>query len=481
MKIVLAMPPWRKTEVYTGNFGLFVGGFWHPYGLLSLAATFREADHDVTFLDGAFVSEDEMVKRVKEIGPDAVAFYITTFLFHSVGSVTARLKQEIPGLTIIGGGPLATGWRERLLQELPALDVTVYGEGEHTGLDLLNALENDRDLASVASIVHRPDGGDPVRTPPRQMIQDLDALPLPARDLLGNIKKYVPPLGTYRRLPAMYMYTSRGCNGECIFCWQLNSEGAIRMQSAERVLREIDHIYETYGIKEIRFFDDNFTYDEERTHTILDGIIERDYDLTFYAASRVDDIDREILFKMKKAKFWGIMFGIEAGTQRDLDSLKKGVTVEQNRQAVEWAHKAGLWTVTPFIFGIPGQTEADIDRAIDFAIEIDSDVVNFHSLAPYPGAELYQNSEKYGRIASDDPRDFTFEGASFVPFTLDRQTIIDKRQEAFGRFYGRPSYMWKQLISVRSWAQAKVLIAGGISFIMTRLFKGEFTPHGTQV
>ncbi len=481
MKIVLAMPPWSKTEVFTGNFGLFVGGFWHPYGLLSLAATFREAGHDVTFLDGAFVSEDETVKRVKEIDPDAVAIYITTFLFHSIRSVTARLKQEIPGLTIIGGGPLASGWKERLLQELPTIDVTVYGEGEHTGLDLLDALENGRDLSTVASIVHRPNGGDPVCTPPRPVIQDLDALPLPARDLLGDVRKYVPPLGTYRRLPAMYMYTSRGCNGECIFCWQLNAEGAIRMQSAERVLREIDHMYDTYGIKEIRFFDDNFTYDKERTHKILDGIIERDYNLTFYASSRVDDIDEETLFKMKKAKFWGIMFGIEAGTQRDLDSLKKGVTVEQNRQAVEWAHKAGLWTVTPFIFGIPGQTVEDIDKAIDFAIDIDSDVVNFHSLAPYPGAELYQNSDRYGTIASDDPRDFTFEGASFVPFTLDRETIIEKRQEAFGRFYGRPSYMWKQLISVRTWAQAKVLIAGGISFILTRLFKSEFTPHGTQV
>ena len=279
----------------------------------------------------------------------------------------------------------------------------------------------------------------------------------------------------------MYMYNSRGCNGRCIFWWQLNAEGMIRTQSAERVLAEVDHIYENYRLKEVRFFDDNFTYDKERIHKILDGIIERDYDLTFYASSRVDDVDREILEKMGRAGFWGIMFGLEAGTQRDLDALEKDVTVEQNRKAVQWAHKAGLLTVTPFIFGIPGQTVESARKAIDFAIEIGSDIVNFHSLTPFPGAELYENVEKYGSIVTDDVSDFTFEGIAFVPRTLTRDQIRDLRAEGFRRFYRRPSYMWKRLGMIKSWTDVKVLVAGGIAFLMTILFKKEFTPHGTQV
>lgn len=480
MKIVMAMPPWRPTEVFTGSFGLFVGGVWHPLGILSVAAALREAGHDVIVLDGAFLTREEMVRRIKEVDPVFVGFYVTTFLWRNANDVAGLLKREMPDLPVVVGGPLASGWRERLLKETALFDVVAFGEGEETAVDLADAFAFGRDFSTVRGIAYREDGR-VRRTPERPPIPDLDALPFPARDLLGDTKKYVPPLGTYRRLPAMYMYSSRGCNGRCIFCWQLNAEGGIRTQSAERVLAELDHIYETYELKEVRFFDDNFTYDKERIHKILDGIIERDYDLTFYASSRVDDIDREVLEKMARARFWGIMFGIEAGTQEDLDALQKGVTVEQNRQAVEWAHNAGLLTVTPFIFGIPGQTPERARKAIEFAIEVDTDIANFHSLTPFPGAELYENIDKYGRVATDDVADYTFEGIAFVPETMTRDEIQDLRAEAFRRFYRRPRYMWKRLRMIRTWTDIKVLLAGGIAFLMTMLFKKEFTPHGAQV
>jgi len=480
MKIVMAMPPWRPSEVFTGNFGMFVGGTWHPLGILSVAAALREAGHDVTLLDGAFYTQEEMVRKIADMDPGFVGFYLTTFLWRNANSIAEQLKREMPDLLIVVGGPLASGWRDRVLRETDLFDAVTFGEGEETAADLADALTYGRDLSTVRSIAYREDG-EVKKTRVRPPLADLDALPFPARDLLGDVKKYVPPLGTYKRLPAMYMYTSRGCNGQCIFCWQLNAEGDIRTQSAERVLAELDHIYETYKLKEIRFFDDNFTYDKERIHKILDGIIERDYDLTFYASSRVDDVDEGILEKMGRAGFWGIMFGIEAGTQEDLDALGKGVTVEQNRKAVEWAHRAGLLTVTPFIFGIPGQTPESARKAIDFAIEIDSDIVNFHSLTPFPGAELYEHVEKYGSVASDDVSDYTFEGIAFVPKTMTREEIQDLRAEGFRRFYRRPRYMWKRLKMIRGWTDIKVLVAGGIAFLMTILFKKEFTPHGTQV
>ncbi|UCH77776.1 MAG: B12-binding domain-containing radical SAM protein, partial [Candidatus Coatesbacteria bacterium] len=357
MKVAMVFPPWTPQEVFTGNFGLFVGGRWHPLGILSVAAALREEGHDVRVFDGGLLTEDEMMPQLEAFGPGLVGMYLTTFSWEAMNSLAERLHREMPGVHVAVGGPLASGWKDRVLRESPYPDSVTVGEGEITAAVLARTLEAGGDLASVESIAYRENGA--VRlTAPRPHIPDINVLPFPARDLI-DLERYTPPLGTYQRLPALYLYTSRGCNGKCLFCWQLNAEGVWRARSAEKVLAEIDHCYETYDVKEIRFFDDNLVFDHERIHAILDGIIERDYDLTFYGSARVDDVTPEILHKMKRAKFWGILLGLESGVQKSLDALNKGVTVEQNRQAVEWAHQAGLKTVTPFIFGIPGETFAD--------------------------------------------------------------------------------------------------------------------------
>lgn len=479
MKVAMIFPPWTPREVYTGNLGLFVGGRWTPVGVLQATAAMREAGHQIIFVDGSVLTRAEMLAKLKAWGPELIGSYLTTFLWKYLLPLAADIKREMPGVPIMVGGPLASGWKGRCLEECADLDYVVIGEGEITGPELAFALERKQDLSTVLGIAYRD--GDVIKTtPPRPPIMDLDSLPMPARDLI-DIPKYIPPLGTYRRLPAIYLYTSRGCNGRCIFCWQLNTEGLYRARSAPKVLEEIDHCYKNYGIKEIRFFDDNLVYDQERIHAILDGIIERDYDLTFYGAARVDNITPEILRKMKKAKFWGIMFGVESGVQKNLDALNKGTTVEQNSQAVKWAHEAGLRTVTPIIFGVPGETYEDGLKTVQWCIDNDTDIVNFHALTPFPGAELYEHVEKYGTIPTTDFQDYSFEGCAFVPFTMTREEIEKLRQEAFRRFYRRPKYMLKRLLDIRDWTDFKVMAAGGIAFIITQLFNKEFTPHGSQV
>lgn len=479
MKVAMVFPPWTPQEVFTGNFGMFVGGRWHPLGILSVAAALREAGHDVRVFDGGLMTEDEIMPPLAAFGPGMVGMYLTTFSWGAMNSLAERIHREMPGTHVAVGGPLASGWKDRVLRESPHPDSVTVGEGEVTSDVLARTLEAGGDLAEVEGIAYRDDGV--VRVNPRRPhIPDINVLPFPARDLI-DLERYTPPLGTYERLPALYIYSSRGCNGRCIFCWQLNAEGTWRARSAEKVLAEIDHCFQTYKIKEIRFFDDNLVYDKERMHAILDGIIERDYDLSFYGSARADDVDPEIFHKMKKAKFWGILLGLESGVQKCLDAMGKATTVEQNRRAVEWAHQAGLKTVTPFIFGIPGETFEDGLKSIQFAIDIDSDVVNFHSLTPFPGAELYEHVEKYGTVATENVLDYTFEGCAFVPYTMKREQIQELRALAFRKFYRRPRYMWKRLKAIRTWTDVKVLLAGGFAFLLTMLFHKEFTPHGAQM
>lgn len=480
MRVAFLFPQWSGKDAFTGHMGLFLAGRWHPLGMLSVAATMREAGHEVKFFDGGFMTQDQMIPEVQKYDPHVVGIYLTTFLFRSTKALAERIRRDLPNVFILLGGPLASGWRDRALKEIPAADAICIGEGEITGTEVANTLAAGGDLSKVLGIAWRERNGDVVHlNEPRPPIPDLDVLPLPARDLV-DIYRYKPPLGTYQRLPAVYMFSSRGCNGKCIFCWQLRAEGNYRARSAAKVLEEIDHCYNTYKIKEIRFYDDNLVYDQERIDAVLDGLIERDYDLTLYGSARTDDIRRETLFKMKKAKFWGVLFGIETGVQKNLDALCKGTTVEQNTRAVKWAKEAKLKTVTPMIFGIPGETFEEGLQSIEYAIKLDGDITNFHSLAPFPGAEVYDNVSKYGTIVTDNINDFTFEGCAFVPYTMTRQEIEELRKIAFRRYYRRPKYLWRRVTSIRTWTEFKTMLAFGATFVLATFMNREFTPHGAQ-
>jgi radical SAM superfamily enzyme YgiQ (UPF0313 family) len=461
MKCVLVIPAWRPEDIFSSKTAGSQINYWQPLGTLYVAACLQRAGHEVKFLNGAFMSHDEIIAEVKGYSPEFVGIYSTTFGWPRAKRTARDIKDVLKETFICVGGPYPIAMQERCLEDedAEAIDAVVTGEGELTVPEMLQMLQSDRSLRGVKGVVFR-EKDRIIKNPPRPLIEDLDSIPFPARELLGDPNKYIPPPATYRRKPVATMITSRGCKRRCIFCFQIDPErkSGIRYRSVDNVLAEIETLLRQ-GYKEIKFLDDTFAADYNRAMEIAEEIKRRRLKFTWFVSACVDQVDKPLLQAFKDAGCWAILFGAESGVQKNLNTIKKGITLEQTRRAVKAAKEVGLKVSTPFIFGIPGETFEEGLKTIEFALELDPDIANFHAITPFPGTYLYNNLEKYGTI-SEDLSDFTYQGAAFIPYTMTRDEILKLRQIAFRKFYSRPRYLLRRLLNIRNIHDIKAALKG---------------------
>jgi radical SAM superfamily enzyme YgiQ (UPF0313 family) len=464
VKCALAIPAWSPGEIFSSKTAASQINYWQPLGTLYVAASLRAAGVDVRFFNGAFRGREEILRELASFSPRIVGLYATAFGWHKARQAAADVRRILPGAFIVVGGPYPVYAGAQCLREAPDLDAVVTGEGEDTLVELAARLERDEPLGGLAGLVFRH-GVDIVENPRRPLILDLDRLPFPARDLLDDREVYVPPPATYRRTPVAVMITSRGCNRRCIFCFQLDRERrhGIRYRSVDNVLAEIRHLVAA-GYREIKFLDDTLAANRERALEIARRIKAERLDIAWFASACVHQVDRELLDAFRDAGCWAILFGAESGVQKNLDALRKGITLEQTRRAVRAAKAAGLVVHTPFLFGIPGQTWEDGQETIRFACELDPDLASFHALTPFPGSELWERRFELGTV-SDDLAAYTYQGAAFAPHTLTRDQIQLLRQQAYRTFYSRPGYLLRRTLAIRSLHEVKAAWRGARSIL----------------
>jgi anaerobic magnesium-protoporphyrin IX monomethyl ester cyclase len=449
MKCALIIPAWAPEDIFSSRTAGSQINYWQPLGTLYVAAAMQKAGHVVRFYNGAFMSHEEIMAQVKEFQPKFTGLYSTAFGWDKARRTAAELRRQLEGVFITVGGPYPVAVQEKCLHDCPDLDAVVTGEGEITVVEMLARLESGEDFDGVAGVVFRQ-GENIKKNAPRPLIADLDSLPFPARELLGEAGKYIPPPATYKRKPVAVIMTARGCNRHCLYCFQIDKhrKSGIRYRSVENVMDEVELVLRQ-GYREIKFIDDTLAADYSRAMTIAAEIKRRGLDFTWFASAVVNQVDKPLLQAFKDAGCWAILFGAESGVQKDLNAIRKGITPDQIRSAVKAAKEVGLTVYTPFLFGIPGQTYEDGLKTIEFALELDPDIANFHAITPFPGTELYDNIEKYGTM-SDDLTDYTYQGAAFVPYTMTRDEIAELRQLALKRFYSRPKFLWRRMLALRS-------------------------------
>jgi radical SAM superfamily enzyme YgiQ (UPF0313 family) len=453
MKCALIIPAWSPEEIFASRTAPSQVNYWQPLGTLYVAACLLEAGHAVRLFNGAFLTHREILRRVGEFGPQVAGIYSTAFGWPGALQTATDLKLADPALFVCAGGPYPIAVQERCFANGDSpLDAVVTGEAEHTLVELVERLAQGRGLEGVLGVAFRQRGRI-VKNPPRPLIENLDALPFPQRSLLEGAERYLPPPATYRRAPVATLITSRGCDRRCLFCFQIDRERSagrrgVRLRSVPNVLLEIE-LCLAQGYREIKFLDDSFAADYDRALELCRAIKVRGLDFTWFASACANQVDQRLLTAMREAGCWAVLIGAESGVQKNLNTLRKGCTLDQIRRAVRTAKASGLQVSTPFVFGIPGETFEEALQTIDFAIDLDADFANFHCLTPFPGTDLYDRSTEYGQL-SPDLKDYTYQGAAFAPRTLTRKEIQRLRQRAFQRFYSRPSFLWRRLRAVRS-------------------------------
>ncbi|MGE5807534.1 MAG: B12-binding domain-containing radical SAM protein [Nitrospirota bacterium] len=481
MKCALVIPAWVPEDIFSSKTASSQINYWQPVGTLSVAAVLQQAGHFVKFINGAFLTHEQVLAEICRFKPQFIGIYSTTFGWNKAKKTAADLKkrQETSECFICVGGPYPAAVADRCLTDAGAsIDAVVTGEGEYTVLEIVDRLQTGRGLEGVLGALYR-EGDRIVVNPPRPLISDLDALPPPARELLEDANRYIPPPGTYRKRPVAVMITSRGCNRHCIYCFQLDKErrSGVRYRSIDKVMQEIELCVQQ-GYKEIKFLDDTFAADYDRAMEIAREIRRRRLQVTWFASACVNQVDRPLLQAFKDGGCWAILFGAESGVQKNLNTIRKGTTLDQIRTAVRTAQEVGLKVSTPFMFGIPGETFEEGLQTIEFAIDLNPDIANFHAITPFPGTYLYDNLERFGTV-SDDLSDFTYQGAAFIPKTMTREDITTLRQIAFRKFYLRPSFMVKKLLGLRTINDVKAVIKS-VRSIFWLVFRSDLFRRGAK-
>ncbi len=356
------------------------------------------------------------------------------------------------------GGPGPSFFKEQCLQECSAIDAVCVGEGEYTVRELVARLAKGEELTGCqGTILNSKDGI--VHNPMRPLIEDLDALPVYALDLV-DMHRYQPPVGHYSRLPIAQMMSARGCPMECIYCYKVNGK-SIRLRSAMSVVDEIEYYVTHFGVKEIKFWDDLFTFDKKRVHEICEEIVRRNLDITWFCASRVDTIDEAMIESMAKAGCWCILYGVETGVPKNQKTIGKNLDLSKVGNTIKLTHKHGIKSFATFILGIPGETYEEGLQTIEFAKKINAFYTEFFTFTPFPGSPVFDQIEQYGTVSSN-LADIGMHRMGFVPHSMTREELATLCTKAYRSVYMRPQYILRLLLSIRSWLDVKNILRGGV-------------------
>lgn len=378
-----------------------------------LAAYLREkkiADVDALDCRALNMDWDAMLKKVKEIKPDMV--FVGELLHSTCGAAVIwyfneglrLIKEAMPNVKTVAGGLWYSGDWERQMRLNPTIDYIMIGEAELTLEDLLNNYKTKKqDEREIPGLVSRRSDGTIVIGPHRDMIPDLNTLPMPAYDLFP-MDKYVGH--TYWK-PFAELMTSRGCPGKCHFCyeWALyDSRTAAkdftswRGLKGKRIVDELELLEKKYGITTIVFQDDAFNTDTEAMVEFCEEKIKRGNKIDWVCLGRADQwiSQHSILPLMKKAGLFLALTGVEVEDDMTLTKQGKGVTIDQIKTTVKILRENDIGSVGTVLIGLRDDTEAKIKERLRIADEIDPDIFALDYLTPVPNSPDWKYGIKQG-------------------------------------------------------------------------------------
>ncbi len=390
MKILLLVPPY----LFNKRLGLSC-----PLSIGYLATFLLTKGHEVKIIDcdAMNLSVNGLKKYFFEERPEIVGVTATSYSRFAAIELIKAAKAVLPDSYVVAGGPHFTATAEDALKFIKGIDVIVRGEGENTFLDLVEAISKRKDFRDIDGLSFRK-GETIIHNRNRQLIEDLNSLPMLKRDLFDD-RLYFEKL-PHSDMPCKSILASRGCPFSCSFCFP--HDRSYRRRSASNILDEVEYLLDRYKIEAIRFFDLTFTVEKKTIIDFCDEIFRRRLKFKWYCESRVD-INLALLEIMKEAGCYSIDFGLESASEKVLKMINKNIMPEQALEFAKKCKEIGIKTKVLLMLSLPGEEKEDAQLTYDFSCKMLPYIssLGLEVTRIIPGTELEARARQLGILSKD--------------------------------------------------------------------------------
>jgi radical SAM superfamily enzyme YgiQ (UPF0313 family) len=455
LKVLFSNTNYQKQVEYTSLISVVP-----PLDIAYCAALVRQnlPEIETAILDANVLglTEKQHAQKIKEAAADVVVFTAATYAINCASRLATTLKDD--EMTFVVVGAHGTALPQKTLEEFEAFDVVVRGEPEWTVSDLVGALFEHRDLCSVGSIHYRTQAGIKA-TKDRCGASELDELPFPARDLLPNAL-YSSPYSD----GVTALRTTRGCPGRCSFCdGHLLYGRKTRMRQPQSVVDEIEQCVTQFQTKYFAIIDHTFTADRTFVLDVCNGIIERNLHrkIRWACNTRVDMMDDPMPALMRKAGCLQIGIGIESADDKQLETISKGISETQIKQAIKQMKRHGIIAMGYAIVGFPWDTAKTIENTRKKIFDQAPHTLQLSFATPLPGTAFGKQCKDAGIILSDNWDDYVFLRKSIVRNdSLSSEQIATLRADIVRSFYFRPAKLLGLIFFV--WLRTRVRFVSAV-------------------
>ena len=377
-----------------------------PFFLGYSAALLDRDSFEVFLVDAvaADISEGELLDIIKKIKPELVFYEPTILTVQYDIDFAYKIKSIYKNTSIALGGPYATVFNKKIMEDNQVVDFILKGEYEYLLLNIARYLRDNEEIKS--GVIYSKD---------KKIIDSGESIPVDCLDSLPYLKRDMFPLkerpdldiywdGFCQNYPAYQLQASRGCPYRCYFCLfnqVMYNNGKYRTFSAERVVDEMEMIKERYKAKEIYFDDDDFTIDRAFVIDLCSRIKNRNLKLRWSCMADVISLDRELVKTMADSGCIGIKFGVESGSNKIVQNIGKPVDLKKVIKVINICAEYGIKTHATFIFGLLNEGREDLRKSAAYICNLKADSIQISIAVPYPGTRFYAIAQKDGLLESN--------------------------------------------------------------------------------
>jgi radical SAM superfamily enzyme YgiQ (UPF0313 family) len=359
-----------------------------PLGLLYLSSHLRKQGFSVELYDSTFGSKEELFRLLEQGPPAAIGVYANLMTRPNALAIMQAARQA--GWLVIAGGPEPANYPEQYLAA--GATVVVAGEGELALEKLMRSNFQQHAWPGIEGMIYREDGAQTVRTPPAGLIKDLDAQPWPDREQI-DMGRYLQTWRTFHGKGSVSLITARGCPYKCNWCSHSVYGMTHRRRSPNAVVDEIEWILERYSPEMLWLADDVFTIHHGWLFSFAAEMRRRGLSVPFECITRADRLSQQVAETLAELRCFRVWIGSESGSQRILDAMQRGVTVQQVRSAVATCKSLGIQTGMFLMWGYDGEEIPDIEATVAHAKACEPDVCFTTVSYPIRGTPYYEKMQ----------------------------------------------------------------------------------------